>query len=57
MDPAASDMPPAAAHNDKAPLMGADDGNEELYDNFGNYIGDQSKYILSKCKLIPMFHT
>lgn len=42
MDPAASDMPPAAAHNDKAPLMGADDGNEELYDNFGNYIGDQS---------------
>ncbi|KAF9786586.1 hypothetical protein SFRURICE_016309 [Spodoptera frugiperda] len=42
MDPAASDMPPAAVHNDKAPLMGADDGNEELYDNFGNYIGDQS---------------
>lgn len=42
MDPAASDMPPAAAHNDKAQLMGADDGNEELYDNFGNYIGDQS---------------
>ncbi|XP_022829929.1 nuclear receptor coactivator 5 isoform X2 [Spodoptera litura] len=38
VDPAASDMPPAVAHNDK----GADDGNEELYDNFGNYIGDQS---------------
>ncbi|KAH9641669.1 hypothetical protein HF086_005115 [Spodoptera exigua] len=49
IESAASDMPPAVAHhNDKPPLMGADDGNEELYDNFGNYIGDQSKCVLAK---------
>nr|XP_049706373.1 nuclear receptor coactivator 5 isoform X1 [Helicoverpa armigera] len=35
------EVPPAVALNEKLPLN-ADDGNEELYDNFGNYIGDQN---------------
>lgn len=36
------DLPPAVPHND--PLATADDGNDDLYDNFGNYVGDQSEY-------------
>ncbi|PZC76059.1 hypothetical protein B5X24_HaOG205198 [Helicoverpa armigera] len=43
------EVPPSVALNDKLPLN-ADDGNEELYDNFGNYIGDQSKYYVSRLK-------
>lgn len=42
------DLPPAVALNDKLALATADDGNDELYDNFGNYVGDQSKFIFFK---------
>ncbi|KAJ8713586.1 hypothetical protein PYW07_013956 [Mythimna separata] len=35
------DLPPAVALNDNLPLSAAEDGNEDLYDSFGNYVGDQ----------------
>ncbi|KAJ8716012.1 hypothetical protein PYW08_013297 [Mythimna loreyi] len=36
------EVPPAVALNDNLPLSTAEDGNDDLYDSFGNYVGDQS---------------